>query len=407
MLHNFKRLRRRIADEPLTKAAIVMVSCWLVISWLVYRTESIHPNANIHSYGDAVWWGIVTFLTVGYGDRYPVTPEGRVLAGLLMLCGVAAIGILTARISSYFLEQVLNRERSKINVDKLHQHFVVCGVKEDMERLLEHILEFNPDLKVSQLVIIGNFSPAFVEGLKAHRTLHEIQIVIGDYSQEVFLRRTVPERARKILLLADRAQMPGGQIPSVKETDARTLMTAMLLSHIARGVPVSAEVLDPSMDPYMRIAQVSEVIHSREYNRLLLANASGGTGLSNVIFDLLNPLTPTILNTLAIPHDLVGQPYAQVKQHLEKQHAGMMIIGILENTGNSHVVKERALRQAQKTSDMNHLVQNLKAVKEMRFNSPVLNPAPDYKVPAGASAVVIETRTGTEKVRDRGADEHV
>jgi hypothetical protein len=69
-------------------------------------------------------------------------------------------------------------------------------------------------------------------------------------------------------------------------------MTAMVLSHCARGVPVSAEILDAAMKPYLRMAQVGEVILTREYNSILLANATGEIGLSNIIFELLNPETP-------------------------------------------------------------------------------------------------------------------
>jgi voltage-gated potassium channel Kch len=45
-------------------------------------------DANIKSAEDAIWWSITTITTVGYGDRYPTTTEGRVIAMVLMLCGV-------------------------------------------------------------------------------------------------------------------------------------------------------------------------------------------------------------------------------------------------------------------------------------------------------------------------------
>ena len=61
------------------------------------------PTGTIQSPGDAMWWAIVTVTTVGYGDTYPVSPEGRVLASVLMAAGVGLFGTFTAFIASWFL----------------------------------------------------------------------------------------------------------------------------------------------------------------------------------------------------------------------------------------------------------------------------------------------------------------
>jgi voltage-gated potassium channel len=68
-------------------------------------------NKSIASFGDALWWSIVTATTVGYGDVSPSTTEGRVIAVFLMLVGIGVIGVFTATVASYFLEQ----ERSHDN----------------------------------------------------------------------------------------------------------------------------------------------------------------------------------------------------------------------------------------------------------------------------------------------------
>lgn len=68
--------------------------------------EGDHPDANVSGFGDALWWAFATVTTVGYGDRYPVTTEGRVIAAGLMLAGIALLGVVTATFASWLVERV-------------------------------------------------------------------------------------------------------------------------------------------------------------------------------------------------------------------------------------------------------------------------------------------------------------
>jgi voltage-gated potassium channel len=70
---------------------------------VVFGLERDHPHANIESIPDALWWAVVTVTTVGYGDAFPMTPAGRVVAVVLMLLGIGLFGILAASLASYFL----------------------------------------------------------------------------------------------------------------------------------------------------------------------------------------------------------------------------------------------------------------------------------------------------------------
>jgi|ERR1043166_1640558 voltage-gated potassium channel len=61
------------------------------------------PDSNIKTAGDAVWWSVATVTTVGYGDKYPVTWEGRTVAILLMFSGVGLFGTFSGLLATYFL----------------------------------------------------------------------------------------------------------------------------------------------------------------------------------------------------------------------------------------------------------------------------------------------------------------
>jgi len=71
-----------------------------VASVLILQFESVDPDANIQTGGDAIWWGIVTLTTVGYGDRFPVTFLGRLTAVSVMLAGIGIIGALASILAS-------------------------------------------------------------------------------------------------------------------------------------------------------------------------------------------------------------------------------------------------------------------------------------------------------------------
>lgn len=232
-------------------------------------------------------------------------------------------------------------------------------------------------------------------------------MIQGEYFQVATLKRAAPERPRKVMILADRTPAANGMVPTMTEVDARTVMTAMTIANIAKGTLVAAEILDPKMDQYLKIAQVSEIIYSREYSRLLLGNASAGTGISNIMFDLLDPKTATVLTTIPIDEAFLGKTFKEYRDSVENGRTKgerLALIGILENTGNNHSIKEMALRHAQKTPDMAELLQNLKSVKSLKCNHPVFNPGPDYILHEGSMGIVVSTKNVQESKEKGGGD---
>lgn len=103
--------------------SVFLLICFSSVSILICETD---PESNIHTAGDAVWWSIATLSTVGYGDRYPVTTEGRIVASVLMFSGLGLFGTISALTASFFvglpqetdstkeLEEEVNRLRTEI-----------------------------------------------------------------------------------------------------------------------------------------------------------------------------------------------------------------------------------------------------------------------------------------------------
>ena len=79
--------------------------------------EADAPGSNIRTGGEALWWGVVTVTTVGYGDYYPVTPGGEVVATIMIFAGVAIIAIFTAWVASTFLTPSASASSAAGNTD--------------------------------------------------------------------------------------------------------------------------------------------------------------------------------------------------------------------------------------------------------------------------------------------------
>jgi voltage-gated potassium channel len=68
--------------------------------------EQSAPDAKIVTFGPCAVLAITTITTVGYGDMYPVTPLGRMVAAALMMSGIAVLGVVTASIASWLVQRV-------------------------------------------------------------------------------------------------------------------------------------------------------------------------------------------------------------------------------------------------------------------------------------------------------------
>ena len=107
-------LRNRSHNTFVTVAAF---SCLLAMggSMAILNLEEASPDRNIKTPSDALWWSIVTITTVGYGDRYPVTDAGRIVAAVLMVAGVGLFGTFTGFVASMFVEPDIKREENEVH----------------------------------------------------------------------------------------------------------------------------------------------------------------------------------------------------------------------------------------------------------------------------------------------------
>jgi voltage-gated potassium channel len=349
------------------------------------KVEDVSRSSNIRSIPDAVWWSFVTATTVGYGDYYPKSPLGRLSGILLMFFGIVLAGVVTGNIASALVEKQLKEGRGLKDI-KLKNHFIICGWKRDMPDILYHIMEKNRNFLASEFVLINTADPAEIDNLRSDGRFAHINYIHGDYIDERVLNRANLKEAARVIVFADRL-IQG----SIQEVDSRTVMTVITIKSISKTIYVCAELLDEKFERYLRFSNCDEIIMSTEYNRSIIANASAGSGISQVISELLSVNADVSIITQEIPARFIGKTFGDLFDfYLSKNRT--ILIGILENTGNFYTRKTEAIRDAQKTPDISKLVDNLKVVKQLVANMPVINPTTDYVIMRYTRAIIIEGR---------------
>lgn len=98
---------------------VTVISTLVVLSsgialWLIERNR---PDSTVRTLGDALWWSLSTMTTTGYGDHVPVTATGRLIAGAVMVIGVAVIGAVAAILALAMALRVANEEEQAFEAE--------------------------------------------------------------------------------------------------------------------------------------------------------------------------------------------------------------------------------------------------------------------------------------------------
>ncbi len=366
-----------------TRVALFLIVL-IVVSMLGISFFESGLNEAFQNLWDTFWFSIVTITTVGYGDKTPVTFGGKIVGLLLMGMGVIVMAAVTGQIASFLVEQQMRRREGLLKLKNLQNHFIICGWRKELDRVIEGILAVNPQYSVSDLVLINNVGHEAMQPILQNPQFQGIQYINGDYIEEETLRRANIHKAARVIILADFAQNYSQQ-----EVDSRTVMAVLTIESLTKRVYVAAELLDDKFEKYLKLANCDEIILSREYSKMILANASSASGISHVLQDLLSPQHGQGLEIRSIPDWLIDEPFGKLIDFYNATY-GSICIGLLENTGNFYQRKREALNDAQMTPDISKLVENLRTVKELVPNKPVINPGREYTIRKNSKAIVIE-----------------
>ena len=124
--------RRAASVQARTVSYVVTTAlvATLVASFAMYDAERHSRTANIRTMGDALWWSLTTIFTVGYGDRYPTSALGRLIAVGLMVVGIALLGVITAAIAAWFVGHL-----RRVELEERQTEVTLEAVMSEVQRL--------------------------------------------------------------------------------------------------------------------------------------------------------------------------------------------------------------------------------------------------------------------------------
>jgi voltage-gated potassium channel len=125
LLHIFRLIRLIVRMRILLEVSLeytrhaYLIYVFTTMSFIIFTGAAgffffeFGTNPNVKSYWDAVWWAVVTSTTIGYGDIFPITTGGRIIAIFVMLIGITALGTFIATIDSFLLGRRLKKLKKK------------------------------------------------------------------------------------------------------------------------------------------------------------------------------------------------------------------------------------------------------------------------------------------------------
>ena len=261
-----KSLTAAVKEEaPIIAFIMISLILWIVtISVIVYIYEYNAGNEKFHSIFEALYWGIVTISTVGYGDITPITREGKFLASLLISGGIVLVSALTATFSATLINRMNILKGEGLKLNKLKDHLLICGWSESGEELLEEIIRAGLD-REKPIVLVTEYDKSELGVDIGKYVLYKK----GDFTKENVLLEVSAPNASEVVILGERKEGL-----SDRNVDARTALTAMLVKTMNPKAKIFVEVLhDENAEVFEKRLGVDGVfIYGKVIGRLIFSS---------------------------------------------------------------------------------------------------------------------------------------
>ncbi|MFL5674915.1 MAG: potassium channel family protein [Chloroflexota bacterium] len=258
---------------------------------------------TVESLFDSFNWGIATVL--GQGDAEFVTsPGGRAVGWLLILFGVAMLGLITGALVAMLIDFLL-KEGQGLGAAGHTDHIVVCGWNSTARGLID---ELRGDDYKQKVVVLAD--------VEKNPAGSGVYFVRGDSTNAEDLDRAGIAAATAALIFP---------VDGSDEADMHSILTVMAISSLAPAVRTVAEVNNPKLEPHFWRADVDELIVTSKIASHLLARSALYPGLSALVTDIVSGGEGSELYRVALPDEYIGLSIDSVSAQLRNDHKATLL----------------------------------------------------------------------------------
>jgi len=305
-----------------------------VASVLIYVMEALNPDSKVNTLFDALYWSIVTISTVGYGDVVPVTGEGRIVAIVVIVSGIAVLAFATSIVVSAFTEKLDDIRDGKMiqDIQKLKKFYLICGYGTVAQQTASKLR------RLGRRVVILDSNADKIADARKH---NEFALALDPSSFDSIRQLGIDpsSQLKAVILLGD--------------TDVENVYTALTM----RSVDTSLRVLS--------------ILHDKKHYRKLES-----AGVNDIVY------AQQLIGQLS--REYSGQPIAFEALHaLRADDTGVTMDEIL--------VDERMSKHIKTVEDLTIRTKRiiLLGVQSCRETGFVFNPPPEFEIEPNDQLVVI------------------
>jgi voltage-gated potassium channel len=253
--------------------------------------------------GSSFYWAIT--MVLGAGDSsYVQTPGGYVISWLLVLFGVAIVGIITAALVGFVIDFIL-KEGQGMGAAGFRDHIVVCGWNPTAREL---IAELAGDEYTTKIVVVheADKNPAG----------KGVYFVNGDPTDDDDLRRAGIEDAQAAIVCPS---------DSTNDADMRSILTVMAIKSMAPKVRTVVEANNPGHVEHFQRARADEIVVPSSITSRLMARSSLYPGLADIVTNIVSGGEGSELYRVDLPAEYIGLTLDELAAKMRSEHQATVL----------------------------------------------------------------------------------
>ncbi|MBT4290732.1 MAG: potassium channel protein [Deltaproteobacteria bacterium] len=311
---------------------------------------------------------IINLINILYENKSPLLLENQKKLSKLQTAEHEALDAM-------LVDYKHNKRQAPYKKTRTDSILLICGWKTHLPDMINFMLKHHNSRETEwdQIVIVADITPDAVNTFNDQfKEDSRVKLVRGDFVNRSVLLKAGIKKANKIMILAEIDSKR-----SYHEIDARSVLTAMSINELNKRAYKIVEILNQKYEETLKHSDIEEIIPLDEIYQIMLSNGAHGLGVTHVVDTIIN-LEDRLFHLNPIASNYINKPFSELLEGTKE--LDKMIIGILEETGNTYVRKAEVIRRAQLEPKITDSVIDLKRVKDISANQVVLSPEADYLI---------------------------